>query len=172
LYYDANVRSYIAAWKTYWGDYIPKMMAEKRVPDGVAWGTYPTFASAVTTDAAQSYNVLTCPFTPASLKGIIFLTGEAMFKKDQGANFGEQFTVLANSWKAKFALGQDSGQASPDPQLFYTIPNAALAPKIGRPAKINGKSTALEINSWPAAKDPAATDWAALIGKMVGEAYP
>ena len=44
-YYDANVRRYIAAWKKYWGEYIPQMMATKRVPDGVAWGSYPTLAA-------------------------------------------------------------------------------------------------------------------------------
>jgi len=168
-YYDANVRSYIAAWKTYWGEYIPKMIAEKRVPDDVPWGIYPTFGGKITTEAAQSYNVLTCPFTPGSVKGIIFLAGEAMFKNDQGANFAEQFTVLANSWKEKFACE--------DPAFFYTVPSQALAAKVSKPGKINGRSIPLEINSWPLAnpKDKDAvtavnTQMLGLIEKVAGAA--
>ncbi len=37
-YYLANVRRYIAEWKTYWGEYIPAMMETKAVPDGSSWG--------------------------------------------------------------------------------------------------------------------------------------
>jgi sialate O-acetylesterase len=169
-YYAAFARSYITAWKKYWSEYIPTMITEKRVPDGISWGTYPTFGGKITTEAAQSYNVLTCPFTPASVKGIIFLTGEAMFKKDQGANFGEQFTVMANSWKTKFG--------GEDPAFYYTIPSQALAAKVGKPGKINGRSIPLEISSWPLAnpkeKDAAAAvnaQMQALIEKIVGEAY-
>lgn len=162
-YYAAFARSYLAAWKTYWSEYIPKLIAEKRAPDGIAWGTYPSFGGTITTEASQSYNVLTCPFTPGSFKGILFLSSEAMFKKDQGANFGEQFTVLANSWKAKFA--------SPDAVFFYTIPSSTLAPKITPPKAIQGRSLALVIDRWPTAKAPAGTDWSALIDRVVGEAY-
>jgi len=139
-YYEANARLYVADWKKYWSEYIPKMIAEKRVPDGIAWGTYPAVAASVSTEAAQSYNVLTCPFTPASVKGVIFLSGGAMFKKDQGAKFGAQFTALANGWKAKFGC--------PDPVFFYTIPSQALAPKITKPQGIQGRSVAVEIDGW------------------------
>jgi hypothetical protein len=168
--YAAFGRSYIAAWKKYWSEYIPTMIAEKRVPDGVAWGTYPSFGGKITTEASQSYNVLTCSFTPASVKGIIFLTGEAMFKQDQGANFGEQFTVLANSWKAKFGC--------PDAAFFYTVPSLALAAKVSKPGTINGRSMPLEINNWPLPnskdKDAAAavnTQMLGVIDRIVGEVY-
>jgi len=168
--YAAFGRSYIAAWKKYWSEYIPAMIAEKRVPDGVAWGAYPSFGGKITTEASQSYNVLTCSFTPASVKGIIFLTGEAMFKQDQGANFGEQFTVLANSWKAKFG--------SPDAAFCYTVPSPALAAKVSKPGTINGRSMPLEINNWPLPnskdKDAAAavnTQMLGVIDRIVGEVY-
>jgi sialate O-acetylesterase len=162
-YYDANARLYVTDWKKYWSEYVPKMIAEKRVPDGIAWGTYPTFASTITTEASQSYNVMVCPFWPASFRGIIFLSGEAMFKKDLGANFGEQFTVLANSWKTKFAC--------PDPVFFYTIPNSVLAPKITKPQAIQGRSVAVEISRWPSVKAADNAVWPVLIEKVVNEAY-
>jgi sialate O-acetylesterase len=169
--YDADVRRYLADWKKYWSDYIPKLIAEKRVPDGIAWGTYPAFGRVITTTAGQSYNVLTCPFWPGSYKGVVFLTGEGMFTKDQGANFGEQFTILANSWKEKFAC--------PDPRFFYTIPNKTLAPKLTTPAGIKGASTAIEIDGWlnakPGDKDAIAsanTRIAALIERIIQAAYP
>jgi hypothetical protein len=169
--YDADVRRYLADWKKYWSDYIPKLIAEKRVPDGIAWGTYPAFGRVITTTAGQSYNVLTCPFWPGSYKGVVFLTGEGMFTKDQGANFGEQFTILANSWKEKFAC--------PDPRFFYTIPNKTLAPKLTTPAGIKGASTAIEIDGWlnakPGDKDAIAsanTRIAALFERIIQAAYP
>ena len=168
-FYDADVRRYLADWKKYWSDYIPKLIAEKRVPDGIAWGTYPAFGRVITTTAGQSYNVLTCPFWPGSYKGVVFLTGEGMFTKDQGGNFGEQFTVLANSWKEKFACQ--------DPRFVYTLPSKTLAPKITQPAGIKGKSTAMEIDQWPSAKpgdkDAAAANarLSALLDRIVKEAY-
>ncbi|MEK0451829.1 MAG: hypothetical protein RL088_4097 [Verrucomicrobiota bacterium] len=169
-FYDADVRRYLGDWKKYWSDYIPKLIAEKRVPDGIAWGTYPTFGRVISTTAGQSYNVLTCPFWPGSYKGIVFLTGEGMFTKDQGANFGEQFTVLANSWKEKFAC--------PDPRFCYTIPSKTLAPKITPPAGIKGKSTPMEIDGWLNAKPgdkeaeaSAKARFSAIIEKIVQAAY-
>lgn len=32
--YDANVRRYIGAWKSYWSDFIPRMIATRAVPNG------------------------------------------------------------------------------------------------------------------------------------------
>jgi hypothetical protein len=161
--YAANARKYVAEWRKYWSEYVPAMIAGKRVPDGVPWGTYPTFAGSVATDASQAFNVLVHSFWPGSFKGILFVSGEALFKKDQGANFGEQFTVLANSWKRKFAC--------PDPTFIYTIPSSTLAPKITKPQAIQGRSVAVEINGWPNPKVPANTDWSALIEKVMGEVY-
>ena len=143
-YYDANVKRYIADWKNYWADYIPAMIAGRKVPDGSAWGHYPTLAVASSqSEAAQGYNVMVHSFTPASFKGIVFLCSQRMFEADQGANYGEQLSALANCWKERFACG--------DPYFFYTIPNKSLAPGVTRPATIKGKSTGVEIDDWTSA---------------------
>ncbi len=142
--YVTNGRKYIADWRKYWSTYIPQMIASRSVPDGVAWGSYPALASSVTTEASQAYNVLVASFWPGSYKGILFVSGESLFKQDQGASFGEQFALLANSWKTKFAC--------PDPAFYYTIPSSTLAPKITKPQTIQGKSAAVEIANWPSVK--------------------
>ena len=158
-YYDANVKRYIADWKKYWAESIPAMIASKKTPDANGWGSYPTLADAASqSEAAQGYNVMVHSFTPASFKGIIFLCSQQMFEADQGANYGEQLAVLANSWKDKFAC--------PDPCFFYTIPSQALAPRITKPQAIKGRSTGLEINAW---SDAAGIE--KLIEKVLGEAY-
>jgi hypothetical protein len=141
-YYEANVRRYVAEWKKYWSEYIPALMSTKAVPDGRAWGSYPNLAGEVKTEAAQAYNVMVCPFTPGSFKGVVFIAGKKMAAADGGAVFGEQMAALANCWKAKFACD--------DPQFIYTLPDAALAPKIAGPAGITGRSTGVVINSWTA----------------------
>jgi hypothetical protein len=161
--YAANGRKYIADWRKYWSEYVSQMIASKRVPDGIAWGTYPTFTSSIATEASQAYNVLVHSFWPGSFKGILFVSGEPLFKKDQGANFGEQFTVLANSWKTKFAC--------PDPAFIYTIPSSTLAPKVTKPQAIQGRSVAVEISNWPSAKAAGNAEWSALIEKVMGEVY-
>jgi sialate O-acetylesterase len=139
-HYAANAERYIAAWKEYWGDYIPEMIATKAVPDGEAWGKYPTFKGEVTTIASHTYNVMTLSFTPASLKGVIFLSSPIMVKTDEGEKFGEQVSALATGLKARFACE--------DPAFLYTIPSKSLAPKITKPEKIEGTSTAVEIGDW------------------------
>ena len=139
-HYSANVGRYVADWKTYWGEYIPQMIATKAVPDGAAWGGYPSLSSAITSTAAHTYNVLVHSFTPTALKGVIFLSSEAMVEKDQGANYGPELSALANCWKAKFG-GEDLN-------FIYTIPNKTLAPKVTRPETIKGRSTAVEIGDW------------------------
>jgi len=154
-YYDENVRRYIAAWNTYWGEYIPAMIASRKVPDGAAWGQYPALSSAITSKASQVYNVMVHSFTPADLKGILFLTSPAMVKNDQGANFGEQLSALANSWEEKFG-GKDQS-------FIYTIPNKALAPEITSPKAIKGKSAAIEIGDW--------SDATKVIDQAVSEVY-
>ena len=161
--YEAEVRRYLNEWKKYWSEYIPALMTTKAVPDGLGWGTYPNLGAGVKTDAAQVYNVMVDSFTPASFKGIIFLTGKSMVEADQGAHFGEQMAALANCWKDKFACE--------DPQFFYTIPSSTLAPKITKPRAIEGRSVAVEINNWPNPETSATTDWSALIEKVLGETY-
>jgi len=173
-YYNANVRRYIAAWKKYWQEYVPEMMATKRVPDGAAWGGILSLSSSVSSTASQAYNVMVHSFAPGSFKGIVFLCSEKMFEKDQGAKYGPELSVLANCWKDHFA----SGQGGEDPHFFYTIPSKALAPKITRPKKIKGKSTAYEIGHWLTAKRGDQKDLAvvntqllALIDLAVKKAY-
>jgi hypothetical protein len=102
-------------------------------------------------------------FTPAGLKGVIFMSAKAMVEADEGTHFGEQLAALANSWKEKFAC--------PDPVFLYTVPGASLAPRITRPEGIKGRSIAMEINSWPNPTAPATNDWFALIEKVMGEVY-
>jgi len=170
-YYDANVKRYVAEWKKYWADYIPEMIATKKVPDGKAWGTYPAMASdSAQSEASQGYNVMVCSFTPASFKGIIFLSSPKMLEADQGATFGTELSVLANNWKAKFGC--------PDPYFFYTIPSKELAPKVTKPDGIKGKSMGYEMShGWTAKRGDKAGEAAVgkqcqgLVDLVIGEAY-
>ena len=139
-FYDANARRYVAEWKKYWGEYIPQMIAERRVPDAVPWGTYPTLTASVTSEASEVYNVMVHSFAPGAFRGIIFLSSERMLKEDGGANFGAEMATLANSWKQRFG--------GEDPHFIYTIPHENLAPKVTKPKEIEGTSTAIEINDW------------------------
>ena len=143
-YCDANARRYIADWKKYWSEYVPQMVAAKKVPDGAAWGSYPSLSSSVSTTASQAYNVMVYPFSSCRFKGIVFLCSEEMFEEDQGADYGAELSALANCWKDDFG--------GEDPYFFYTIPSKALAPKITRPTQIKGKSTACEIDHWSDSK--------------------
>ncbi|MES2983510.1 MAG: sialate O-acetylesterase [Verrucomicrobiota bacterium] len=137
--YDANVRRYIAAWKTYWGEFIPQMIATLGVPNGEKWGTMPQLAGEVTSKACETHNVVAYSFVPASFKGIIFLTGSEMIKADQGENFGPELTALANGY-----IGDFGGKA----KFIYTLPSKELAPKITEPSKITGESLAVPISTW------------------------
>jgi sialate O-acetylesterase len=170
-YYDVNVKRYIADWKKYWSDYIPAMIATKKVPDGSAWGIFPTLSVAASqSEASQGYNVMVHSFTPASFRGIVFLCSQRMFEADQGANYGTELAVLANCWKDKFG--------GPDPRFFHTIPTKELAPKISQPDGIKGAGTACEISHWLAAKPgdnegaaAANTEMIQLIDRIVMETY-
>ena len=145
-YYLANVRRYIADWKSYWGETIPEMMESKAVPDGSSWGQLPSPKPEVGDSTATfAYNVYVHSLAPASMSGILFLTGDSMVADDAGAHFGPEMSALANSFKTRFTLWQDGG----DIPFFYTTPSKALAPKINRPEGIKGESTAVEIGAWP-----------------------
>ncbi len=139
-HYAANVRQYLGAWRSYWGDYVPQMVAERAVPDGLVWGNYPTLAAGVTSKASEVYNTMVHSFTPMQLKGIVFLAGPATFAEDGGARYGEQMSTLVNSWKERFG-GQD-------PHFLYTVPDKTLAPKFTRPKGIRGRSTAIPTSDW------------------------
>ena len=143
--YIDNVRRYMADWKKYWDAYIPAMIETKAAPDGAIWGIYPKLDPEIgDSQATTTYNVYVDCFSPAQVSGVVFLCGNKMISDAQGANFGSEMSVLANCFKTKFG-----GDNVP---FFYTIPAAALAPKITKPQAIKGTSTALEINEWSATK--------------------
>ncbi len=140
-FYKKNADAYLAAWKQYWGEYIPQMIATKAVPDGAPWGSYPTFSGSVETDATQVYNVLLASFRRTQLKGVVFMSQASMVAKSEGADFGGEMTALANGWKRLFAGEKDL-------HFVYTIPSKDLAPKITKPDGIKGASSAYELSSW------------------------
>lgn len=118
--YLANVRRYIGDWKTYWGEHVPAMMRTTAVPDGSAWGHFPSPAPEVGDSTATfEYNVYLHCFTPAALSGIVFLTGESMVAGDADIPF------------------------------IYTQPDESLAPDLTRPKQIRGAGTAVPITAWP-----------------------
>lgn len=141
-FYKKNAERFIDAWKQYWAEYIPEMIATKRVPDGAAWGKYPTFASTVETDATQVYNCMIASFRRTQLKGIVFMTEKSMVEKSEGSDFAGEMTALANGWKQIFA-------SEKDPMFIHTIPAKDLAAKIAKPDGIKGGSAAFEIDAWP-----------------------
>jgi len=144
-YYLANVRRYIVQWKQYWGKHIPAMMQTKAVPDGSAWGQYPSPKPQVgDSKATWTYNVYVHCFTPTALSGIVFLSSESMVAEDQGANFGPEMSALANCFKTRFALGQD-GEDTP---FIYTVPSKKLAPRLTQAVGIKGKNIAVELHDW------------------------
>jgi sialate O-acetylesterase len=137
--YDADVRQYLAAWKKYWAEEVPKLIATKRHPHPSGWGEYPSLGGEVTATAAQAYNVMTSPFADFRFKGIVFLTGPKMVAGDEGASFAEQLPALAASWRATFGG---------DPAFYYTLPAKSLAPRISAPQGIAPPSTAIEVTDW------------------------
>lgn len=158
-YYDAEARRYVAEWKKYWGEYVPAIIRTKDVPDDAAWGSYPTFGGTVSTKASENYNVLVESFAPGSFKGIVFLAGPGTVSADGGQHFAEQMTVLADSWKKRFACK--------DPSFFYTLPSRELAPKIAEPSGITGKSKAIPITAWPTADKKAAAENAEMLRGII-----
>lgn len=140
-FYKRNAERYVEAWKKYWGEYIPEMIATKSVPDGAAWGSYPTFGGEVQTDATQVYNCLLASFRRTQLKGIVFMTEQSMVEKNDGADFGGEMSALANGWKRLF-------KGEKDPHFVYTIPSRDLSAKITKPQGIKGTSSAFEFTEW------------------------
>jgi hypothetical protein len=155
-YYLDNVRRYLADWKAYWGDYIPEMIATRAVPDGIAWGTYPSMTPSEETTATRTYNVLVESFEATALKGVVFITADTMVAGEQAKTFGPEMSVLANSFKAKFASrpastssGQaGSGQGGDDVPFIYSMPTKAVAPSVTAPKGIAGESIAVEVADW------------------------
>ncbi|PAW65409.1 MAG: hypothetical protein B9S38_15390, partial [Verrucomicrobiia bacterium Tous-C4TDCM] len=137
--YDSNVRRYIGAWKSYWKDFIPQMIATRAVPNGEPWGTFPQLAGEVTSKASETHNVCASSFIPGSFKGIIFLPAPASVARDQGASFAAEMSALANGFIADFG-----GKVT----FLHTIPGKQLAPQITAPASIKGDHRSIEISNW------------------------
>lgn len=141
VYYDESVRSFIGEWKKYWSKTIPEMIAKKRPTKGETWGRYPSLNSDITTKASETYNVMVYSFTPASLRGMVLLTGEATVAENQGAHFGQEIEALANGWKREFGRTETP--------FIYTMPATSLASKVTTPEGIEGVHRAVEISAWP-----------------------
>jgi hypothetical protein len=165
--YAAEAKRYVAAWKTYWGEYVPAIIRTKDVPDDQPWGRYPTFGSDVKTTASENYNVMVESFTPGSFKGIVFLAGPGTVAADAGKHFGEQMAALANGWKKHFGCE--------DPFFFSTLPSRELAAEITAPSSIQGKSKAVARTAWPVSDKKAVAHNAELlldvIDRIVAETY-
>ena len=78
------------------------MIEAKRVSGDPSWGSYPALSSSVTSKASEVYNAMVHSFTPAALKGVIFISSDAMMDDANGPRFGEQLAALANSWNQRF----------------------------------------------------------------------
>lgn len=144
-YYLENVRRYIEDWKSFWGDYIPKMMEAKAVPEGAewgeSWGQYPSPKPVIgDSKATYVYNIYLAPFAPTAIKGAVFLTGESMMGDSNGANFGAEMTALANCFH------KELGDA--DAPLIFTAPSKKLVSGITPTKGINGKHQVIEIEDW------------------------
>ena len=94
---------------------------------------------------------MTHSFTPTSLRGVVFLAGPKAAETAEGANFNDEMSALANSWKQGFAVEKND-----DVPFFYTMPSGA---KVTKPTKIKGMAEVLEGGSWSAIEK--------LIGKEV-----
>jgi len=160
--YFANVEAFISDWKTFWKTVPPKILAAKRFDEGQASVALPRLGASAGggSNATLSYNMLISAFNPANFKGVICLTPQSFFAEDAGANFGSEFSVMANCWKESFG--------GADPHFFYTIPSNDLAPKITRPKGIKGRSTSYEIGHWLTAKRGDKEDMEAVNRQLLG----
>jgi hypothetical protein len=140
-YYLANVRRYIAEWKSYWAESVPPLIETKSAPAGSAWGQFPSPNPQVgDSKATWTYGVYVHNFAPTALSGVIFLSSEPLIAADQGANFGPEMSVLANCFKAKLGAS--------DVPFIYTVPAKSLAPKVNQTKGIKGNSQAVELSDW------------------------
>lgn len=143
-FYKTNVDAYMKTWQDFW-----KRVAEQPgfAQDNASGGipSFPRPPAAGSSSATTRYNWAITNFSPAAFKGIICLTPETFIGEDEGAGFGEQFSVMANCWKETFAYGKKAI----DPHFVYTVPSKELAPKITAPVGIEGASTAVEMTVWP-----------------------
>jgi sialate O-acetylesterase len=148
--YAAEAARYVTAWEKYWGEYVPEIIRTKAVPDGMPWGSYPTFGSDVKTNASENWNVMVESFTPGAFKGIVFLAGPGTVAADEGQHFGEQMSALANGWQRRFG--------SENPFFVYTLPSIEIAPKVTSPAVISGQCKAIPMTAWTKPDKKAAAE--------------
>lgn len=156
-YYDANARRYIADWRNYWSDYVPKLIETKAVPDEMPWGSYPTLSGSVTSTASEVYNVMVHSFSPVSLKGVLFITGNEIAEDGEGKDFGQQMAALSNGWKNRFG--------SADFPFFYTLPDLNKATKLNASADFQGEAIGIIDTYSKGAFDSALDDVAQRLSK-------
>lgn len=138
-FYEANARRYVAAWKAYWSDYVPGLIAAKRPPDAAAWGSYPSLREGVASEAAGAFNVMVAPFADYAFKGVVFLGGPKIVAVDDGARYAELLPAFAASWRATFGG---------TPAFYFVAPAAGLAPEFTPPAGIVPPAIGVPIESW------------------------
>jgi len=135
--YDANLRQYVAGWQAYWSEYIPQMIEQGRVPDGAPWGQMPSAAvSSRATQTTQVYNTMVHCFTPAALRGVMFITSPAMGEATEPSVFREQFAALGSSWLTRFGG---------EPALIYTVPDEAMMLPAEGAGSIDGDVTGVYL---------------------------
>jgi len=137
--YEANARRHMAAWKSYWKEEVPQLIASGRPTGGAAWGSFPRLTSQVTSKASAGYNVMVAPFADFGFKGILFLAGPGSVASDEGSLYGEQLAALAASWRRTFG-----GR----PAFGYLVPSRSLAAKITAPKGIAPPAIAVTVDSW------------------------
>ncbi len=136
--YVTHAEAYVQNWREYW----KKVQSDPTFHTGNMAG-FPG-ATSVETRATTIYNQSICAFSPGNFTAILCLTGKDFVADDEGAGFGEQFAVMANSWKETFARGREVI----DPYFIYAMPGKELAPKITAPKGIKGRSMAYAVQEW------------------------
>jgi hypothetical protein len=129
-YYKAKVLEYVQAFKDFWANDIAELIDTKQ--NNEVWGSYPRFSVKGESDASSVYNVMVHPFTPMTLKGIIFITDRDMLSSEDGHNFAGEMNALGNGLKRRF------GDRSVP--FLYTMPSPEALPKLKAPDAIKGSS--------------------------------
>ncbi|MDT8389056.1 MAG: sialate O-acetylesterase [Lentisphaeria bacterium] len=134
-----NGAQYLELWRTYW----QKVKTDPSFESGelVAFPGVPP----AETKATTVYNQLVCAFSPGNFKAILFLPSEQFVSGIEGSDFSEQFSVMANSWKAGFARGEKAI----DPHFVTALPSRQLAADLSKPADIIGRGSVVEFSEWP-----------------------
>ena len=137
-----NAEQYVKNWKEYWQNVQTDETFES--------GAIPSFPGVkkIESKATRHFNQSICAFTPGNFKAILFLTGKDSMGETEGADFGKQFAVMANSWKDAFARGKEVI----DPHFVYALPSSELAAKVTKPEGIKGKNTPVDLKEWVSIK--------------------